>query len=856
MTKTTHPSKGIFYDSLFDHSDIPTEEIVEPHSFRNNLIRALCYTAVVPIFMLGFFQLQQFQRAMQTADQAQLAMAQGIADSSRLNVESIERILQVLVDNAASGTQPARLQKNLNQLIKSGNEGIGVVGIFDKKSQPLALAYSDHNLTASHRLKSLLDSEKEIANGTTILVTDLPKAITFVSVVTKDKEQSSGITATALVSTAFLDETLSRVIGDRKFNAVIYDRQGEEIASLYQSNLISSFELTEEQKNQVRLNPEGLLIRTPGTRAEAQIRAYIHVPRLNWLISVSQPLKVRDQSMMASAETSGFFLIIAVILTLLTGFTVNRPLTRSVNSLTDAVETFRKTGRFKSVTQTLEKDGITELIELGTSFERMVNVVNESKQKQEKLNAQLEEQVAERTSTLLSRNAELLALQRLLLPMQSENANGSLALKSHVSVSVEQFRVLLGLSELKFVSAEEGTLPEKELYPMTVELSGKTYGWLIAGKGTVFTLDRVSSLRRLANSLAIVLANNALVTQLATEHDTLTAVFESMTDGVVILGRSGKIIYANEFACRLLNDGKPLIGLYGRQHIDDLYERAVPEELTGQHTRLVRRTKKATTQIIDVVGFVVAGLPGFSGERRGWLIRDISREAGIDAMKENLVSVVAHELKTPVTALRLLTETVKRDSEAQRPSSQEDAQELMDETLRLGQLIDDILDVSRIEGGAMKLEKHLVQVASLVDRATRLAKARYPIRVERNITEEAEVMCVDPLRMTQVFINLFINAARYRKPDQPFALCRVDVSAGENNTVVIKVTDHGRGIESERLAQIFEPFYQADMTTKRASGGAGLGLTIVKGITEAHDGEVRVQSVFGASTTFTITIPA
>lgn len=260
MTKTTHPSKGIFHDSLFDHSDIPTEEIVEPHSFRNNLIRALCYTAVVLIFMLGFFQLQQFQRAMQTADQAQLAMAQGIADSCRLNVESIERILQVLVDNAASGTQPARLKKNLNQLIKNGNEGIGVVGLFDKKSQPLALAYSDHNLTASHRLKNLLDSEKEIANGTTIFVTDLPKATTFVSVVAEDKEQSSGITATALVSTAFLDETLSRVIGDRKFNAVIYDRQGEEIASLYQSNLISSFELTGEQKNQVRLNPEGLLI--------------------------------------------------------------------------------------------------------------------------------------------------------------------------------------------------------------------------------------------------------------------------------------------------------------------------------------------------------------------------------------------------------------------------------------------------------------------------------------------------------------------------------------------------------------------------------------------------------------------
>ena len=180
----------------------------------------------------------------------------------------------------------------------------------------------------------------------------------------------------------------------------------------------------------------------------------------------------------------------------------------------------------------------------------------------------------------------------------------------------------------------------------------------------------------------------------------------------------------------------------------------------------------------------------------------------------------------------------------------------MDETLRLGQLIDDILDVSRIEGGAMKLDKRVVQVASLIDRAARLARARYPVNVEREIDPEAEVICADPLRLTQVFINLFVNAARYRKETQAAAECRVVVHPGAKGTVVISVTDQGKGIEQERLAKIFEPFYQADMTTRRVGGGAGLGLTIVKGITEAHHGEVGVQSILGKSSTFTVTIPA
>lgn len=839
--------KGISYASIFDLPDMPTEEIVEPHSFRNNLIRALCYTAVVPIFMLGFFQLQQFQRAMHAADEAQLGMAQSIVDNAQVNVESVKRLLRAAVQGKAE-----EIQSFVTMLMSSNTKDTVAVGVFDAAGAKLAAASHAGKMTANVAVRVLHQVALTGATGDLVYSEDSEED-PYVAVVVKSP--TMGRTAVALITRHFLEDSLKRVIGSRVFNAVVWDRDGRRVGALYQSDLVVLRELTEEQQAQLDASPQGILIRTTGTRDVTQVRAYNRMTELGWLVSVSQPLKVRDRIMMASAETSGFFLLLAIVLTFITGAWMNRPITRSVNALTEAVEAFGRGGSFNFVKPRLEKEGITEMIELGERFEHMADMVNESRQKLERLNSKLEEEVAERTYTLLNRNTELRALQQLLLPMQSGQDRRT-ALKEHVSGSVDQFRVLLGLAELSFVKGDEAATVSEANPKVTVELGGTVYGYLVPGASTVMTPDRVDSLRRLANSLAIVLANDSLVTQLATEHATLTTVFESMTDGVVILGRSGRIIYANEFACRLLNDGALLVGIDGRSHLKKLYGAQVREEAGQRHARLVRRKAMGDTQTLDVVGFKVSDLPGFPGERSGWLIRDISREAGIDAMKENLVSVVAHELKTPVTAMRLLTETVKHDADAGRVSSSEDVDELLDETLRLGQLIDDILDVSRIEGGAMKLDKRVVQVASLIDRAARLARSRYPVVVTRDIDPEAEVICADPPRMTQIFINLFVNAARYRKESQAEAVCRVTVKPGKAGTVVISVQDEGKGIEAERLAKIFEPFYQADMTTRRSGGGAGLGLTIVKGITEAHHGEVAVSSVFGESTTFTVTIPA
>lgn len=853
--------RGISYDRIFEFPEMPAEEMVEPKSFRNNIIKMLCYTAVVPIFMLGLFQSQQFQRAMASADQAQLGMAQSIAESVRVTVVAAERVQQVFADaEGFSGGSPARARAAAERFVENRNRStLSAMALFDAGGSLIAGAEREGAVPLSEALPKLRESAmKSRGAGASVDILRLPGRSPLIAVSVRQKGGAGGVSA-AVYTSEFLDETVSRVLSGAKFDSVVADSEGFPIGGSREEGadgVNRALEGLSDADAALREKPEGALIRTPGTRDVSQIKAYARIQDLGWTVALSQPVRVRDQIMLASIETSGFFFLVALILTVVIGIVMNRPLTRSVSSLMDSVEAFGRTGKLRSVKEKLEKDGISELVALGESFERMAGQVTDSKRKLERLNAGLEKKVAERTYTLLSRNSELRALQRLLMPLQDGAENRWEAVRAHAEGCIDQFRLLLGLSELAFVSSEDEPGAPASGSRVPVEFSGRVYGWLIPGADAVLTPDRVDSLRRLANSLGIVLANARLVEQLAKEHATLSAVFESMTDGVVILGRSGRIIYANEFACRLLNDGKPLLGLYGRPHVERLYNQAIPDEAQTRHTRIVRRTAGGVTQTVDVTGFIVTDLPGFPGERRGWLLRDISKEAGIDAMKENLVSVVAHELKTPVTALRLLAETVKHDADAGKKVEPEDMEALLDDTMRLGQLIDDLLDVSRIEGGAMKLEKRVVQVASLIDRAARLARSRCPIRVEREIDPEAEVICADPPRVTQVFINLFVNAARYRKADQDEALCRVTVRPGEDRTVVIRVRDEGRGIEPERLARVFEPFYQADMSWKRTGKGAGLGLTIVKGITEAHRGEVSVKSELGSFTEFTIIIPA
>ena len=219
-----------------------------------------------------------------------------------------------------------------------------------------------------------------------------------------------------------------------------------------------------------------------------------------------------------------------------------------------------------------------------------------------------------------------------------------------------------------------------------------------------------------------------------------------------------------------------------------------------------------------------------------------------------MIGIVAHELKTPIATMRLQAETLTRGSVVlDDAEKREILADMVEESKRLSSLIDDWLDISRLQEGRFDLQLRVVQVAALIDKAIKLTKQRYDVQFTKHIDAEAECMRVDPDRITQVLINLFVNAGRYKKEGSQ-ARCEVFVRRVEQ-MVEIVVKDYGVGIEPDQLEKIFDRFYQIDMTSRRRIGGTGLGLAICRAICEAHGGSIRAESVPGEWTEFIVRLP-
>jgi two-component system phosphate regulon sensor histidine kinase PhoR len=222
-------------------------------------------------------------------------------------------------------------------------------------------------------------------------------------------------------------------------------------------------------------------------------------------------------------------------------------------------------------------------------------------------------------------------------------------------------------------------------------------------------------------------------------------------------------------------------------------------------------------------------------------------------MRRDFVANVSHELKTPLTVIRGYTETLLGDDpppEVRRPF----LTTLLANATRMQRLVDDLLDLSRIESGAWTPKPEPVDVAALAQQVW--AEVARTTEGERSFTLElagdATTVEADPQGLRQVLRNILENAARYT-PAGGAVTVRTRSAAGGT---VLEVSDTGPGIAGEHLPRIFERFYRVDAARSRELGGTGLGLAIVKHLVEAHGGSVVAESRLGAGTTIRITLPA
>jgi signal transduction histidine kinase len=273
---------------------------------------------------------------------------------------------------------------------------------------------------------------------------------------------------------------------------------------------------------------------------------------------------------------------------------------------------------------------------------------------------------------------------------------------------------------------------------------------------------------------------------------------------------------------------------------------ALSEALRGSvvdqaETQIGSHTLALTARPLGVGGAVLA-------------LFDLTGVRKLQTVRRDFVANVSHELKTPLTAIRGFAETLATEMDPVDPHAQF-AQTIKSNAERMQRLVDDLLDLSRIESGGWTPAPALVDVRSAAEEAAApcrddMKKRGVSFAVE--VDAEASTLHADPLAFRQALGNLIENAARYTASGGSVSVA----ARASDDGITITVSDTGSGIPADHLPRIFERFYRVDPARSRAAGGTGLGLAIVKHLVEAHGGSVRADSALGRGTTVTLHFPA
>jgi PAS domain S-box-containing protein len=362
--------------------------------------------------------------------------------------------------------------------------------------------------------------------------------------------------------------------------------------------------------------------------------------------------------------------------------------------------------------------------------------------------------------------------------------------------------------------------------------------------------SRTERLRRRQGQLA------ALYRQTAAQRSTLQAVFESISEALILVDDKGRVVYANRSLSQLLRiPNEPLLGMsFERELLSRMSETFGGNCVDVLRNLFAGALSQATIsgrgRHLAVTMFDVRN----AGDRlgRGGLIRDVTGAREVEQMKDHLISMAAHEFKTPVTALRMRVESLLRtDANWSEQFRTELLRGMLDDVAQLQILVTDWLDVARIESGGLRLTADTVQIARLLATAVECVRPQGDFKASIDAADSLRA-CMDAQRMQQVLINLLSNAIRYcNRP--PEIVLRAWQDA--NGWLLIQVEDNGIGIPKEDQARIFDRFFQVARGNTRRPGGTGLGLAIARGIVVAHGGSIEVASVPGEGSVFTLRLP-
>ncbi|HEU4745940.1 MAG TPA: ATP-binding protein, partial [Anaerolineales bacterium] len=344
----------------------------------------------------------------------------------------------------------------------------------------------------------------------------------------------------------------------------------------------------------------------------------------------------------------------------------------------------------------------------------------------------------------------------------------------------------------------------------------------------------IRELENLSSSIASLIATfNAQHAVLESERLRLATVLDQITDGVLIADATGLIQFANPAAGRLFQFGNPLnhsIAEVVRNH------QLVEAWRRGQQTRQIQSESVEVPTRHQYLQLVVIPDQHTSGSLL--LAQDLTRLRRLETVRRDFVSNLSHELRTPLASLKALAETLQEGALEDPPAAQRFVDQIQIDVDALTQMVNELLELSKIESGRFSLERSSVAAADLL----RSAAQRMQVQAERaNITVRVECeenlprVQVDSQRLEQVLINLIHNAIKFTRPGGE-VLLGAESGPGE---VRFSVRDTGVGIPADEVSRIFERFYRVDKS--RTGRGTGLGLSIAKHIIEAHKGRIWAE---------------
>ena len=313
------------------------------------------------------------------------------------------------------------------------------------------------------------------------------------------------------------------------------------------------------------------------------------------------------------------------------------------------------------------------------------------------------------------------------------------------------------------------------------------------------------------------------------EREESRTLLEALSDGVLAADKRGTVVSTNAAARGLLgyDDTEPLPPL------GELFRHP------GSHVRraaLGDRTVMVSARPLEEGGTLL-------------VLSDVTDVRRLETIRRDFVANVSHELKTPLTAIAGYAETLA--AEARDSQAMGFAQTIVDNARRMQRLVDDLLDLSRIESGSWHPESRVIGVDASAREAWRPFAERAASQKVELETSDSVAVNSDPEALRQIFTNLFDNALRHTAPGG-----RIRVAAERaGDETVVSVSDTGSGIPADHLPRIFERFYRVDPSRSRQEGGTGLGLAIVKHLVEAHGGRVEADSELGRGTTIHLYFP-